>query len=384
MKKSLIALALAGAFTSAAYAQSSVTLYGIIDTDLHRVTHVDAAGNSQLLIDEGAFQGNRFGFKGSEDLGGGTTAVFQLEGGFKVWNGQSNQQGQLFGRQAYVGLSNPMGGTLTVGRQYGPAWKIMGDFDPLGIGNWGQNSWVYPDLLGVRYDNTIEYVNSFNGSPFSLLLQYSPGGQAGSSSNGTTYAGGFEVNLAPVKFGAVFQQGKETNAQTGAAGVNSTGTALVTPTFSCPTTACKDSVYGVGFTGTFGPVTPYVSYIHSKKDAGFGKALSLSGGPLANTSLLANGDTVTRTDKALIVGANLTFGAFTLTPGFMQDKTSRSISYTERTIYVNGDFSLTNRTDVYVELDLNHINDATAGSQAGIGKGYTSSSDYGLGIRHRF
>jgi len=237
-------------------------------------------------------------------------------------------------------------------------FQLLGDYDPLGWGNWGSNSWQQP-IFGIRFDNTILYTNNFNGSPVNLLLQYSPGGQAGSTSKGTTYGGGFEASIAPVKFGLVGQESKDGNLK-------------------------KDTVFGGGATGTFGIVTPYLSYFHSKKDAGFAKGPTV-GTPLANTSLTGNSDVVARTDKVLTVGVGLqATPALLLTLGGMQDKVNRSISYTERTIYFYADYYLSKRTDLYFGLDLNHIGNSTAGSLSGIGTSFSSSTDYGLGVRHRF
>ncbi|HUN93777.1 MAG TPA: porin [Burkholderiaceae bacterium] len=365
MKKTLVALALASAFSGAAFAQSSVTIYGLIDTTIHRETHVDAAGDSKLLLDDGAFNGNRLGFKGSEDLGGDTRAIFDIEAGFNLGNGSSEQQGQLFGRQAWVGLSNPTGGSLTLGRQYGTGFNFYGDFDPLGVGNWGSNSWELA-LTGVRFDNSVVYTNNFGGSPVNVLLQYSIGGQAGNQSSGNTYGGYISGNIAPVKLGAFIQQSKET-------GNTATPGSL------------KDSMYGVGATGTFSIVTPFLSYGVSTKDAGFAKAASLSGGPLADSSLSGNSDTVQRKDKLLEAGLGIqATSAVGITLGIMNDKVSRSISYTERTIYGYVTYNLSARTTTYIGIDANHIGNGTAGSLSGIGSGYTSSTDYGIGLRHRF
>ena len=114
MKKTLVAIA-ALATVGAAFAQSSVTLYGRIDASIgsQRTTNngnvagatVDAG--TQVLA--GAHTGNRWGMKGSEDLGGGLKANFQLESGFNVDTGSSAQGGLLFGRQAWVGLSGGFG-----------------------------------------------------------------------------------------------------------------------------------------------------------------------------------------------------------------------------------------------------------------------------------
>jgi len=117
MKKSLLALGVLGAFAGAAHAQSSVTLYGIIDGGFTYVNktggNVAGTGNAtkNISLNSGNLQGSRWGLKGAEDLGGGLKAIFVLESGFNVNNGMSAQGGRLFGRQAYVGLSSATAGT---------------------------------------------------------------------------------------------------------------------------------------------------------------------------------------------------------------------------------------------------------------------------------
>lgn len=91
-----LAIALAG-LTGAAHAQSSVTLYGIIDAGIGYVHNADGNGKQVGMIN-GNMNGNRWGIKGSEDLGGGLKAVFQLESGFDPGTGRSNQGGREFGR----------------------------------------------------------------------------------------------------------------------------------------------------------------------------------------------------------------------------------------------------------------------------------------------
>ena len=122
MKKTLIALAALGAMAGVAHAQSSVTLYGIADAWLGQTSSktttagVEVKQPSQTKIDSGGLNGSRWGLRGSEDLGGGLKAVFQLESGFDISTG-ANTQGVLFGRQAFVGLSGGFG-TVSLGRQY--------------------------------------------------------------------------------------------------------------------------------------------------------------------------------------------------------------------------------------------------------------------------
>src|SRR5260370_13155151 len=113
----LAALALsAGAVSAPAvvHAQSSVTLYGILDAG---ITYVNNTGGSHVVkFDDGVSYGNRLGFKGVEDLGGGLKAVFVLESGFHLGNGTRAQGGAEFGRQAYVGVPNQWG-TISAGNQ---------------------------------------------------------------------------------------------------------------------------------------------------------------------------------------------------------------------------------------------------------------------------
>ncbi|WP_408733220.1 porin [Burkholderia cepacia] len=102
-----------------AHAQSSVTLYGVIDEGIDYVSN--SGGHSLWRMRDGTYDGvygSRWGLKGSEDLGGGLSVLFKLESGFSTENGQMRQGGRLFGRQAYVGLSDTRLGTLTLGRQY--------------------------------------------------------------------------------------------------------------------------------------------------------------------------------------------------------------------------------------------------------------------------
>jgi general bacterial porin, GBP family len=105
---------------ASAHAQSSVTLYGLIDAGLMYTNNVKKGGSEGALVQatSGNINGSRFGLRGAEDLGGGLQAIFVLENGYNVQNGKLGQNGRLFGRQAFVGLSNKEYGAVTLGRQY--------------------------------------------------------------------------------------------------------------------------------------------------------------------------------------------------------------------------------------------------------------------------
>ena len=150
MKKIVISSAIGALFAAAtpqAFAQSSVTLYGIVDEAIRYQTNAGPGGDDQVAMTSGPETHSRWGLKGSEDLGGGWSAVFHLENGFEAFNGTLHVPGTLFSRQAYVGLSNEQWGALTFGRQYAPAYDTLGDiFDPLTVGNYWQNSWPYNNI----------------------------------------------------------------------------------------------------------------------------------------------------------------------------------------------------------------------------------------------
>ncbi|WP_213769158.1 porin [Caballeronia sp. dw_19] len=171
----LYALALTAvlACSQPALAQSSVTLYGVIDTGVEVFTHASPAGGviARVPTISGGELPSRWGLRGVEDLGGDLKAVFQLENGFTPSSGTSLLGGREFGRQAFVGLSNRWG-QLTIGRQnnmtlwgmanadvIGPAAFSIGDFDGY--------------LANARADNMIEYRGTF--SNLTLGLSYSFG-----------------------------------------------------------------------------------------------------------------------------------------------------------------------------------------------------------------
>jgi GBP family porin len=113
---------------SAAAADSSVTLYGVADTF---VQYLDNGGNHSFSERSGGATGSLFGLKGDEDLGGGLTAQFDVETGFNINNGSLfADTNALFYRQAWVGLNDSKYGSLTMGRQYEPSFRVVYPTDP--------------------------------------------------------------------------------------------------------------------------------------------------------------------------------------------------------------------------------------------------------------
>jgi GBP family porin len=182
MKKSLISIAILGAMSSAAFAQSNVTIYGILDAGI--VSERGGAAGNVTKVSSGTASASRIGFKGNEDLGGGLSAVFKLETGLKVDDGAlDNTNNKLFNRESYVGLSSKTAGTLTLGRQYTPYYETLRDVaDPFALGYAGTAKNIFP-VAGVdtRNDNAVVYKTpNLNG--FSGAVSYSLGETANDAS----------------------------------------------------------------------------------------------------------------------------------------------------------------------------------------------------------
>ncbi|MGF6969357.1 putative porin [Paraburkholderia sp. WC7.3g] len=178
------------------FAQSTVTLYGLIDEGLDYTNNV--GGSKVYELQSGYAQGSRWGLKGTEDLGNGLTAIFKLENGFDVNNGRLGQGGLMFGRQAYVGISSNQFGSVTLGRQYDSVVDYLAQ--TTANGNWAgylfshpydndntdntfrvNNTVKYtsPSLAGFQLGGTYSFSNDTNfanNRQYSLGAQYTTGG----------------------------------------------------------------------------------------------------------------------------------------------------------------------------------------------------------------
>ncbi|USY24395.1 porin [Alcaligenes sp. 1735tsa3] len=190
MKKTLLAAALMAGFAGVAHAETSVTLYGILDAGIGYQKVKGSEGyvtsgpqteiNSKRTgLINGIQSGNRWGLKGSEDLGDGLRAVFVLESGFDMGTGKSKQGDRLFGRQATLGLAGDSWGQLDFGRQTNIASKYLsavadpfgGGFDQANIGG------AFTAANTVRYDNMVMYQTpNFSGFQFGVGYSFNADG----------------------------------------------------------------------------------------------------------------------------------------------------------------------------------------------------------------
>lgn len=194
MNKHCLALAVFGTLSSACLAQNNVQVYGIVDIGL---AHENNGSSSQTRLDSGNVYGDRLGFTGTEDLGGGLAAVYNLETGYNLDTGTG--QGQLFNRQSYAGLKTPYG-TVTFGRQYTTLFRAQLVYDPFFTGFPGAALRLMSNGGGVngsRMDNSVFYaspnINGFEGQ-----LQYAPGEQANNASAGREFGGALGYAKGPV------------------------------------------------------------------------------------------------------------------------------------------------------------------------------------------
>jgi predicted porin len=245
MKKSLLALAVLASIAGVASAQSSVTIYGVVDAGFTRETG-GAAGTVNKLA-TGVQSGNRLGFKGTEDLGGGLKANFQLESGFNLDDG-TQRQGALFGRQAFVGLSGAFG-AVNLGRQYSPIFVALDTIDPFGTGMTGAITNIFGLGGDSRINNAVTY-SSVDMGGFSFSGLYGAGEKASGSSDGRTL--GASGTYAKGPFVATVAYHK----------INTT------PAAGAVAATADQKVAFVGATYNFGPVTAHAGYETEKSDIG--------------------------------------------------------------------------------------------------------------------
>src|SRR5260370_7942581 len=193
MKGSMRLLAALGPVASAAQAQSSVAIYGLIDAGISYVNNSKTAtgGSGKLVkVDDGVAKANRWGLRGTEDLGGGLKAIFVLENGCSVANGSLGQGGALLGRQAYVGLAKDDIGSFTLGRQYTFLTDYLGQNYSTGgltvAGNYGYHVNDIDGLLLSRINNAVKFSSAnFAGFTFGALYGFSNQAGAFSAAPGT-------------------------------------------------------------------------------------------------------------------------------------------------------------------------------------------------------
>ncbi|MHA6848628.1 porin [Ralstonia syzygii] len=350
VSKKKIAVAIAMTWCGAAAAQSSVTLYGLVDAGVTYTNNGTSNGKSGPTFQfmSGSSQGDRWGLKGTEDLGGGTKALFNLESGYQLSNGQAGQGGKMFGRSAFVGLSGNWG-ELTLGRQYDfigwylPAYAI-GANTPAGLLAWSLPAYAAGGysldnrVWGDWVDNAVKYV-----SP--------------------TFAG--------FSFGAMYGFGET------------------------PGSVAKNSTMNFVVNYENGPFSTSASYYSQRDAVGSGRQTIYIGGAAYNigkarifalvSDVRIHGGTDPRATTAE-VGAtygltpNLTVGG-----GYQYQRRNNDLGSASQ-FTASLDYALSKRTDVYTVAAYGHDNAFGAQAVAALGYPSTTSSQFALriGMRHKF
>ena len=406
MQKKLIALAVAGLASTAAFAQTNVTIYGLVDYGYsYRFDGKNAGSNvpgvntgtpnSSSQLNGGQQSGNRLGFKGTEDLGNGLKAVFLLEQGFMLDTGAQQTSGSQFTRQAYMGLSGNFG-TVVGGRLYTPHYTFVSGLDPFGAGTVGRYNNVYSTgstaLSGtgvgnltdpVRVDNAIAYVsptflggltgtlafsNNAAGNDGSQVIapsavttalgtagQTSYGASTSNAANNTVYAGLLQYNAGPITAGVNYHY---------IAG--GTGLAI-------------DSVQNATVGGSYDFKVAKVMALYSWNDVDYKVA--------GNGNLTLNN---------YMLGVTAPFGKFTGKASYIYSDGNRSAGGDAQQFAIGLDYSLSKRTNLYSAYSwinndderLSAVGDASNGGGYAAGNGYDLKGAFQqgiqVGVRHSF
>jgi predicted porin len=389
---------IASAAASPAFAQSSVTLYGIVDTGLGYQSSATtlgstAGGHSVVKMVSGVWGGSRFGVKGSEDLGAGNHAIFQLEAGFNGATGAASTSGLSFNRLAYVGMSNDNYGVLTAGRQYASYYQLLSAYSPTTwlTGYFG----AHPgDLDGLdtiyRANNTLEYTSPF-WHGVRVSGSYSLGGVAGSFNRGSSWSAAVQYAQGPIGGAMALSRVNNSTPGGGPFGADSTtsnagaqiGVSAVTNGYQTAQAQQRVTVgAGYTFSSAFDVSAIYsnVQYIAGVNSLFNNEAIFNTGGLVLHWKPavawdFASGYSYTRATKANGITSSASYHQFNLTEYY----------------------SLSKRTGLYLLQAYERANGSTLGSNgrsiieatAVIGDGFAPASSrstfaLGAGIVHRF
>ncbi|WP_175995313.1 porin [Burkholderia vietnamiensis] len=367
-----------------AHAQTSVTLYGTIDTSLTYVNHADGSKNLWALGNSSAgnLSGSRWGLKGSEDLGGGLSAIFQLENGFNPSTGGLGQGSRMFGRQAYVGVASNQYGSLTLGRQYDPLIDLV---QPITADNYFGSAFATAGDVdnydnSFRVDNAIKYTSPvFAGLQFAAM--YSLGGVAGSTGSKQSYSAGVSYTNGPLSLAGGYFYAANANPS---AGTRTKWSSTSDGTFDGAINTGYQSAHSIGIARVagqymFGAFTVGAGYSNSqyRRDG----ASVFTKNEHYNT---AQGFLNYQASPALLVGVGYSF-----------TKSGGDTAANYHQASLGADYNLSKRTDVYMTAAYQHASGTTADGAGGSMAAEASIGSYGyngtksqtmvnLGLRHRF
>ncbi len=347
MKKSLVALALFGAFASVAQAQSAVVIYGSLDTNIQKTT-----GNTTAV---GQSDNNKLGFKGVEDLGNGLKALFQLEARYNIDTGTSEAGAggvtrPLFQGESRVGLEGAFG-TVRLGRGLTAFQASSGAFEP----------WSGRGNVNAGFQSDLQ-VAAFNTDPLAIGVATTAASSKNRFANAAFYNSpvfsGFQANVSVAT--------KETNTAAVAAAVPYSASVtynmgIVGAMAAVERNAVQDKVWSLAGSATPMPGLKLMASYQKKNQA-------VATAPTATA--VATNDT-----KAWVLGANYTMGAGKLIVGYGQ-LTIDTVSPKTKKASIGYEYSLSKRTFVYAEASNKKL--------AVIAPAPATVNYYGVGVHHNF
>lgn len=347
MKKSLFALAVLGAFSGVASAQTSVTVYGIADVGISRTDFDNTQAN--WTVDSGIQSGSRLGFRGTEDLGGGLSAIFTLENGFNIDTGATGQGGatytsaaanRIFGRQAWVGLNSSALGAIKIGRQYTPMHLALDSIDPFQTGLSGNiegqiGAVTLFNPYGIRMDNTVSY-STPNFSGFSGQVVYGFGEAAGAFADNRQIGASVGYANGPINAVVAYHNAKPRAAFGAASGAGDYEGAFV------------------GGTYDFGVAKAHLGFQSDKADTVAGADL--------------------RDRRNYMVGASAPIGPGSVLASWVRSDDRLATNGDVDQLAIGYTHNLSKRTNLYTSYG--HINDRSAVDNDG--------NQFNVGVRHKF
>jgi predicted porin len=368
MKKTLACIAVLGALSPLAQAQSSVTIYGIVDAGLSKES--GGAVSQPVKVSSGIGSASRIGFRGTEDLGGGLSAIFLLENGFRIDTGEVDAAGTIFNRQAYVGIKSATVGQLSLGRQYTPYYLAFSSVgDPFAAGYAGSAKNLFPTTgLSTRGSNSIYYVSPKFAGAVTGELYYALAEQAGSSVAGRQI--GASIGYSAGKLNARLAHNHRNNDLTAAAGA-----AQVPPVAGANRGIGRNTLLAANY--DFGVAKGYAMY---GVDKGLNSAtLPNTGNPFGGVKATASLDS-----RDLLIGATIPAGNNTILASYIRKDDKTAFNQDASQLAIGLQHALSKRTSLYTSYGkIKNRRGAgyTVGNNSEVGTGDTA---YNAGIRHTF
>lgn len=348
--------ALAAASAPVASAQSGITTYGMIDMAVIRESGGSAGAVTKMT--SGVSAGSRIGFKGTEDLGNGLSALFVLESGFQGDTGAMGQGGLLFGRLAFVGLRGGFGSVL-VGRQYTPQYLVAVFADPFGSGYVADSKNIIATSGNSlsRMDNTVKYLSP-TVAGFTVELAVAPGEVSGDSAAGRQFGGSiaYAAGALQVRVGH-----HNRNSDTATLKNTDNGRNTVVAAVYDFGVAKAHALYGVN--------RGLNSSVLRNSANPYGRPVA----PVASTD-----------SRDALAGLTVPFGPHTLMASYLHKDDRTALDQDARQLALGYRYALSKRTSAYVVYaHIDNRNDAsyTAGNASDPGSGNRAAS---VGISHVF